>query len=105
MKSPLVTAFYNAYAAEHSSKLIVFGWTNQGGWIPELSFNGQEYELTFSGEGYTNAITPFITSIEINGEPRSIDVIDANGTHQVQVFGLKTAGSGGNMPGTWVQSP
>lgn len=99
-------AFYNAYIAEETKPLVVFGWTMETGWDAVLSEKENQYELVFKevSDVHLEVKTPFITSIQMNDPPKSINVKDIHDDYQVQVYGFPTAGSGGNKAGTWIRS-
>ena len=100
------TAFYNAFVTEHCKKLVVFGWMSESGWKPVLQIIDSDYHLSFITDGTFNndVMTPFITSIEIMDDPKSVQVIDDHDEFQVQVHGIDGVGSGENEPGLWVIS-
>lgn len=103
------TVFYNALRTEHQSHLIALGWCGEAGWTPAFTNIGQtgNFRLSFTktpGGASAQVITPFALIAKIPAAPKSVQVEDDHGTVQVQVHGMKSAGSGENLPGTWVKS-
>jgi hypothetical protein len=100
------TAFYNVFVTEHCKKLVVFGWMNESGRKPVLQVIDAAYHLSFITDGTlkNRVFTPFITSIDILDEPKSIQVIDGHDDFQIRIHNVETGGSGENEPGRWVIS-
>jgi len=94
---------------KNGAYLIAVGWSDYGGLEPRLqkekSTNNFKFFLERSGGGVViPVITPFCVTAKIPDEPRSINVRDDFGEHQIQVNGFKSVASGKNTPGDWIGS-